>query len=174
MNFDTHRRLGDLAEATGQEYGKLVQKFLAIAFCESGAHRVTERSTQGIDIEVVLADGRPLAVEVKTTLTGVVTFASGNINGLENSLARGYEPYLAVLGSRLVDDWLLARFWTGEIQANRTYSPNRLRPYRDAALEALLSPLFEQAVVKHGDTAMRDRQGGLDAVMRAYRCYAAA
>ena len=62
MRIEVHRRLRDLAERSGQEYGKLVQKLLAIALCECGATRLTERSTQGIDLEVELPGGRSLAL----------------------------------------------------------------------------------------------------------------
>lgn len=172
MKIETYRRLQDLAAHTAQEYGKLVQKLLAIAFCESGATRVTERSTQGIDLEVVLPDGRSLAFEVKTTLTGEVTFGRKDVKGLEARAAQGLTPYFAVLGRRLVDDWLFARFHAGEVQPERAYSPTRLRPYRDGSLEALIGSPFEEVVTRHAGRATESGQGALDGVLRAYACYA--
>jgi hypothetical protein len=174
VRLETYRRLQDLAEQSGQEFGKLVQKLLAVAFCESGAIRVTDRSTQGIDLEVVLPDGRSLAFEVKTTLAGEVAFGQKDVKGLEARAAQGLTPYFAVLGARLVDDWVLARFYPGEIQPERGYSPTRLRPYRDTGLEALVGSRFEDVVGRHARTAIEGGQSALDAVLRGYAAYAMA
>ncbi len=54
MRLDVHRRLRDLSDKTGKEYGKLVQKLLAIAFLEAEAESVTDRCVQGIDLDVTL------------------------------------------------------------------------------------------------------------------------
>jgi hypothetical protein len=174
VRLETHRRLQDLAEHTGQGYGKLVQKLLAIAFCERGATRVTERSTQGIDLEVALADGRALAFEVKTTLSGEVAFGRKDVKGLEARAGEGLTPYFAVLGARLLDDWVLARFFPTEIQPDRAYSPTRLRAYRDADLERLIGPWFEDVVNRHAHAAIEGGQGALDGVLKGYACYAVA
>jgi hypothetical protein len=174
VRLETHRRLQDLAEQTGQEYGKLVQKLLAIAFCESGATRVTERSIQGIDLEVALPDGRALAFEVKTTLTGEVAFGKKDVKGLEARAGQGLTPYFAVLGPRLVDDWVLARLFPAEIQSDRGYSPTRLRAYRDTGLEQLIGVRLEDAVNRHAHAAMKGGQGALDALLKGHACYAVA
>ena len=39
MKHEVHRRLTDLASASDKEYGKLVQKLLAIAFCDRSSSR---------------------------------------------------------------------------------------------------------------------------------------
>ena len=174
MRIEVHRRLRDLAERSGQEYGKLVQKLLAIALCEYGATRLTERSTQGIDLEVELPDGRALALEVKTTITGEVTFGRKDIQGLEARAAQGLTPYFAVLGLRLVDDWVLARYHPGEVQPDRAYSPTRLRAYRDAPLERLVGPRFDDVVTRYGQAAIEGGQAALDRLLHGYACYAPA
>ncbi len=174
MRIEVQRRLQDLAEHQGQEYGKLVQKLLAIALCECGATRLTERSVQGIDLEVVLADGRALALEVKTTLTGEVTFGRKDIKGLQARAAQGLAPYFAVLGLRLVDDWVLAQYHPEEVQPDRPYSPTRLRAYRDADLEALVRSRFEEVVNRQAQVAFEGGQAALDSVLSGYACYAIA
>ena len=58
MKHEVYRRLSELSEVSEKEYGKLIQKLLAIAFCKAGAIRLIERSTQGIDLEVTLPDER--------------------------------------------------------------------------------------------------------------------
>ncbi len=50
MRLDVHRCLRDLSDRTGKEYGKLVQKLLAIAFLVAEAESVTERWIQVIDL----------------------------------------------------------------------------------------------------------------------------
>ena len=52
MRLDVHRRLRDLSDKTGKEYGKLVLKLLAIAFLEAEAESVTDRCVQGIDLRL--------------------------------------------------------------------------------------------------------------------------
>lgn len=174
MKLDVHRRLGEIATAQGKGYGKLVQKLLAIAFLEAGAERVTERSVQGIDLEVTLADGRRIALEVKTSEPGAagdVSFGKKDVDGLVAQAEKGISPYFAVLGNRLLDDWILARYEPGEIQPNAAYSPTRLRPYRDRALEALVAETFPEAVGRYAGRAAEGGQGALDEVLRGYPAY---
>ena len=164
------------------EYGQLVQKLLALAFLEAGATRVTERSTQGIDLEVELADGRRAALEVKTSMaregqmtgTSTVAFGKKDVAGLVAREAEGYEPYLAVLGAGLLDDWIFARYRAGELRAPASCSPTRLRAYRDLALEQLVKDTFVDAVMRHATTAIEGGQGALDEVLGAHPAYSTA
>jgi hypothetical protein len=168
---DVHRRLRDLSERRGKEYGKLVQKLLAIAFAEAGARTITERGTQGIDLEIDLGDGRMLAVEVKTAQTGVVSFGKKDIEGLASQRGKGREPYFACLGSALLDEWIFARCFAGEIREKRDYPLTQLRAYRDRALESIVRETFSAAVVAHAAAAGEGGQGALDAVLKGYPCY---
>ena len=174
MKLYVHRRLAEIGAAQGKGYGKLVQKLLAIAFLEAGAQRVTERGVQGIDLEVALADGRQLALEVKTSEPGApgsVAFGTKDIQGLDARAEEGYVPYFAVLGNRLLDDWILAHHEPGELAPGASYSPTRLRPYRDRALERLVAAPFEEAVARYAGRAAEGGQGALDEVLRGYDAF---
>jgi hypothetical protein len=99
--------LGHLATECGKEYGKLVQKLLAIACCESGAVRLIDRSTQGIDLEVTFHDGLRVAFEVKTGQAGTVTFGKKDLDGLAGRASRAEgEVQRAEAGRRSVDSSL--------------------------------------------------------------------
>jgi hypothetical protein len=171
MKYDAYGCLLDLSQKCGKEYGKLVQKLLAIAFCEAGATCLTERGIQGIDLEMVLADGRRLALEVKTAQEETVTFGKKDIDGLAARQDGGYLTYFAVLGSRLLDDWIFARYWPDEILAQRDYSLIELCAYRDMDLTNYIREHFAAAVSRHCAAAIEGGQGVLDAVLREYPCY---
>jgi hypothetical protein len=172
MRNDVHRLLRYLAEKRDMEYGKLVQKLLGIAFCEAGAKSITDRGTQGIDLEVELADGRCCAFEVKTAQDNNVTFGKKDIDGLYARHEKdGYAPYFALLGSRLLDEWIFSRYVRGEIRDKRAYELTFLRAYRDAKLEKLVRMTFPEAVIKHCDAAVNGGQAALDEQLRKYDCY---
>lgn len=174
MKLHVHHRLGEIGATQAKGYGKLVQKLLAIAFLEAGAERVTERSVQGIDLEVTLPGGRRLALEVKTSepgAPGTVELGKKDVQGLAARAEEGYEPYFAVLGNRLLDDWVFAHHRPGELEPNTAYSPTRLRPYRDRELEAVVAGPFADAVARHAGLALEGGQGALDEVLRGYEGY---
>ena len=173
MKLQVHRRLAEIAAAQDKAYGKLVQKLLAIAVLEAGATRATERGVQGIDLEIRL-DDRKIALEVKTSEPGApgeVKLGAKDIQGLIARAEEGFETYVAVLGNRLLDDWVLARHAPGEIVPNATFSPTRLRPFRDRALEARIAGPFAEAVIRHARRAVEGGQGALDEILRGYDAY---
>jgi Holliday junction resolvase len=166
MRLDVHQRLSDLSAASEKEYGKLVQKLLAIALLEAGAESLTDRSTQGIDLEATFR-GKKRAIEVKTTETGAVSLGKKDLEGLAAREADGMRAYVAVLGNRFLDEWTFARFHAGELQPSQTYSVTQLRPYRDREMERAVAKPFADAVLKHADAAARGGQKALDDVLTA-------
>ena len=60
------------------------------------------------------------------------------------------------------------------MQPDRAYSPTRLRAYRDAELERLVGPRFDDAVTRHGQAAIEGGQAALDRLLQGYACYAPA
>jgi Holliday junction resolvase len=164
MNLDVHRRLAELSAESDKEYGKLVQKLLGIAFLDAGADALTDRSTQGIDLELEL-DGVAYALEVKTTEGGKIRLGAKDVDGLAAREQGGARAYVAVLGSRLVDDWLFARFHPHELAPAQTYSVTQLRPYRDRRLERVVLDTFPRAVLAHVPVAVARGQKGLDEVL---------
>lgn len=170
MRPEVHRRLIELADVSGKEYGKLVQKLLGIAFLQAGADALTDRSTQGIDLELTLA-GRAYAFEVKTTASAAVQFGKKDLEGLLAREQGGARSHIAVLGNRLIDDWLFARFHTGELAPAQRYSITQLLPYRDRDLERVVLDTFPRAVLEHAPAAERGGQHALDEVLAAHACY---
>jgi hypothetical protein len=170
MKHEVYRRLSELSEASDKEYGKLVQKLLAIAFCKAGAIRLVERSTQGIDLEITLPEERQIAIEVKTAQDQTVKFGKKDLDGLASQIEAGLDPYFAVLGSELLDDWILARYHVGEIRPNQQYRLTQLRAYRDTELENLIREHFEEAVIEYTNLPETNRQGALDEVLRSFPC----
>ena len=167
MKPGVHVELRRLAEGTGKEYGKLVQKLLALAFLDAGADRVTERGTQGIDLEVDLR-GRSLAVEVKTAEGSAVTLGKKDIEGLAARGREGADPYVAVLGARLADHWIFARYHPGELRANQKLPLVAYRAWRDRDLEQAVIGAFDRAVEQHAGVAGARGQGALDALLLAH------
>lgn len=167
MNPHTYELLTELRERTGREYGKLVQKLLAIAFLESGVDELVDRCVQGIDLELKTG-GRHIALEVKTTETAQVTLGRKDLEGLERQRKQGAEPYVAFLGGGLLDEWIFARYHPGELPAGKKIGAFRLRAYRDRELEGRIQSLFEAAVAQHVNVATFERQAGLDRVLAGY------
>lgn len=174
MKYEVYRRLSELSGLSDKEYGKLVQKLLAIAFCKAGAVRLIERSTQGIDLEVTLRDERRIAVEVKTAQDQSVKFGKKDLDGLASQIEEGLEPYFAVLGSELLDEWILARYYGNEIKPNQQYRLTQLRAYRDTGLENSIREQFDQAVIECTNLPDTNRQAALDEVLRGFECVSVA
>ena len=170
MRLEVHQRLSELSASSGKEYGKLVQKLLAIALMEAGAETLTDRCTQGIDLEANFR-GKKRAIEVKTTETGAVSLGKKDLEGLAAREAEGMRGYVAVLGNRFLDEWTFARFHAGELAPSQSYSITQLRPYRDAEMERAVAKPFAEAVLKHADAARRGGQGALDEVLAAHSAY---
>jgi hypothetical protein len=163
----TYRNLIEIRTRTGKEYGKLIQKLLAIAFLETGAEELVDRCTQGIDLEVRIA-GELHAFEVKTSEEDRITLGKKDLEGLDRQLDSGAKGYVAVLGGGLLDDWLFARYHRGELPSGKKLSTFQLRPYRDRDLERRVRSAFEEAVACHTNAAIYDRQQGLDRILEKY------
>ena len=167
MKPQTYARLTELREKTDKEYGKLVQKLLAVALLETGVESLVERSTQGIDLDVMIA-GRRYGFEVKTSESDTIRLAAKDLAGLQRQLADGAEAYLAILGNSRLDEWIFVRYHPDEIQSGKNLSCFSLRPYRNHDLERRVCAAFERAVEQHATCAIYDRQPGLDRVLDSY------
>ena len=88
--------------------------------------------------------------------------------GVPDQREEGYEPYVAVLGPSLLDDWLFARFHEGELPRNADLSCTRLRPYRDRDLATLLADHFDVALRTHLEFAIEGGQPALSAIIEGY------
>ena len=90
--------LGSLQNLHFSEYGKIIQKLLALALQRMGYDHMEERSIQGVDIDVMKkATGERYAFEVKTSKSADITIAEKDGKGLESRRADGYETFYAIL-----------------------------------------------------------------------------
>ena len=168
MDLKTYECLKDLHDRHGpREFGKICQKFLAVAFLDLGFRHVVERGVQGVDLDVA-ADpdcpgGERYAIEVKTTVGKSVHFGEKDVDGLKSRGRDGYRPVLAALQVAPLSRWHLAR---AESLKAGDYPLDSLRPYGLKELTERIEPLFAQAVAQYYPGACERGQEYLDEVLR--------
>ena len=167
MNPQTHRSLQGIREARGKEYGKLLQKLLAIAFLETGVSTLTEHGIQGIDLDLEIGNER-YGIEVKSCEGDTISLGKKDLAGLHRLHRERARVFVAVLGSGLLDEWIFVRFHPDEFPPNRKLTTFQLRAYRDRDLERRVHGPFGDAVEKHANTAILHGQKGLDEVLATY------
>ena len=164
MKTETYEQLKNLHYNYGpQEFGKLCQKFLAVAFQMAGYSHIVERGVQGVDVDAAGKKGEKYAVEVKTTVTKSVNFEQKDVDGLQKRKEDGYQPVLAVLRLDRFSDWIFAKSDT--IKSGSLYIDS-LRVYRLRELEGRICLLFDKAVKEHFGGTMREAQRYLDKVLQ--------
>lgn len=173
MKYETWRTLQTIRDRQGSEYGKLVQKLLALALLEAGADRITDRAVQGIDIEVQLS-GRKLALEVKTTEKSTISVGQKDLDGLASRREEGYETMLAVLGGRLMDEWMFLPVPGSDLKPNAIVDLVYLQPFVDQPLGDLIEVHFVSAVDRYGVLACDGGQAALNEVLVKQPAYALA
>jgi hypothetical protein len=166
LNTELYCSLKDLHARHGAcEFGKIVQKLLAVGFRLAGFDRVVERGVQGVDVDAVGGSGGRYATEVKTTQKDAIPFATKDINGLAARQQDGYHPLLAVLRLAPLSDLFLVH--TTALRCGRLQIAS-LRPYRFHELERRLQPCFVQAVLEHFEGALTGSQFYLVRVLREH------
>ena len=164
MKTETYERLKSLYDRwDSREFGKLSQKFLAIAFRRGGYTHIEGRGVQGVDFDAANGQEERYAVEVKTTLARSVSFKKKDVEGLIRRKKDGYEPILAVLRLERFSDWILARAET--IKSGSLYI-DTLRAHRLSHLEQRIGPIFDGVLEDHFRGAMQEGQSYLDGVLR--------
>lgn len=164
MNTETYQRLKKLHEKYGpQEFGKLCQKFLALAFHMAGYRHIVERGVQGVDVDAANESGEKYALEVKTTGSKFVSFEPKDVDGLKKREKDGYQPVLAVLRLDRFSNWIFARADT--IKAGSIFIDS-LRPYRLRDLEGSIYSFFDKVIMNHFDGTMAEAQRYLDDALR--------
>jgi len=173
MRYACWKKLEEIRASTQKDFGKVVQKLLALTFLDLGATRVTDRAIQGIDIEARL-DDRDLAIEVKTGESSIVRIGRKDLKGLDARRAEGYATLLAVLGGRLIDDWLLLPVPGTDLKPNSDLEVTFLRPFVDRALSDRVRAAFVEIVDRHGVAAASGGQLALNALLEKHEHYALA
>jgi hypothetical protein len=167
MKRATHENLDRLRGHVDKEYGKLVQKLLAVALLEADAKRLVDRCTQGIDLAFELATER-YNFEVKTSESDSVTLSAKDFEGMDRLVAEGNRVYIAVLTEGAFEDWVFSRYYPGEFPTGKKLTSFSFRPHRDRELEARIRPHFDSVIDQHTITAIQGRQSGMDAVLETY------
>ena len=173
MKYEAWKMLRTLRECQGAEYGKLVQKLLALAILEAGANRLTERAVQGIDIEVHL-DARRLALEVKTAEASSISVGKKDIDGLRARREEGFETLLGVLAGRLTDEWMFLPIPGTDLQVNAATNVVFLRPFADKGLQRYVEEPFVASLDRYGSLACDGGQTALNEILQRQKNYAQA
>ena len=146
-----------------QEFGKICQKFIAIAFKMEGYTHIVERGVQGVDVDAAGKDGEKYTVEVKTTLYNEVIYGKKDHEGLQKRKEDGYLPVLAVLRLNRLSDWIFAK--AGKLNPGKI-NIDILKIYRINELEETITPSFDEAVMEHFEGTMNEGQSYLDNCLR--------
>ncbi len=148
MDTSTFSSLQQIRERFGAGiFGKIAQKLLALAFCDSGFTHVVERGVQGVDIDAA-SDAVKYTLEVKTTEGQTVLVSEENISALRDRAKDGYTPILAVLRMQMFEDWVFSMIPLDRLQPG-SMPMSKLRPYRCKELEVVIRPAFERVVNQH-------------------------
>jgi Holliday junction resolvase len=158
MRFETFSALKDICRRWPIEHGKIIQLLLAISFdTRRGGYSVKNRSSQGVDLEMI-QDAKKFAIEVKTTEGTHVSLQDKDISGLKSKAAAdGYIPAVAVLRLQKSEDWVIAN--AAKLQPGE-FTPTRLSLDSIVELESLAKVHFELAVTELRDNILSP-PGGL-------------
>ena len=160
MKTETYERLKNVHEKYGpQEFGKLCQKLLAIAFQMAGYPHILERGVQGVDVDAGSDAADKYAIEVKTTMTRCIKFEQKDVDGLQKRKEDGYQPMLAVLRLNRFSDWIFAKADT--IKPGRKHIDS-FRAYRLDRIEDRIPSFWDEAIKEHYEGTMREGQKYLD------------
>ncbi|MDI6832088.1 MAG: hypothetical protein QME88_12255 [Actinomycetota bacterium] len=159
LPYETARKLEELYGCHEKEFGKVVQKLLALTFVEMGFGLAEERAVQGVDIDVIAPGGEKLSFEVKTSQSAQVTVQDKDIQGLESRLnADGYRPLFAFIfrPHYLGDGWIIVP--AGRVMKG-THNAMRLASLDDGSLSREVNARFPELVERTFDDLMDCRRG---------------
>src|SRR5437867_10489327 len=98
VNSQTYRWLRRLHHRHGpREFGRICQKFMAIAYRLANFEHVVERGVQGVDVDAARGCHEKYTTEIKTTESRSVTFHQKDVDGLSSRAKDGYTPLLGIL-----------------------------------------------------------------------------
>jgi len=149
MKVSTFQHLVRIREKFGPGlFGKIAQKLLALALCDTGFSYVVERGVQGVDVDATSSKGDKYTLEVKTTEGDSIYLSKENLDALRDRAADGYVPVIAALRLQMFEDWLFAKIPLSRVRRG-SIPLARLRAYHIIKLEALVCPAFEAVVNQH-------------------------
>ncbi len=148
------------------EYGKVLQKLLALTMLKAGYGFCEERSIEGVDIDVIdrVTEERH-SFEVKTSRSNRVTLAKKDFDGLKSRRESGFETFFAVLcaPSCFCNGWIVCpsvRLKVGQ------HTASGLVRKRDAVLSERVNSLFPEVIEEIGPGILACRPGAAMAYMK--------
>lgn len=159
--YESLRRLHE--QFGSKEFGKIAQKFVAIAYASAGYEHVIERAVQGVDVDAARSSGEKYATEVKTALNSRILYKEKDSTGLAARAKDGYEPVLACLWLSPLSQWIFAG--AGALRVG-FLNQDQVRPHRLKNLECEIVPYIDRAVAEHFQGAMEGAQGYLAEVLK--------
>jgi len=164
MKIEIYERLIELHHKFGaQEFGKICQKFLAIAFQMNGYSHIVERGVQGVDVDAAGKDGNKYSIEVKTTLSRSVNIEQKDFYGLEDRKKDGYRSVIAALRLDRFSDWIFAN--ADRLKPGNIYI-EIVKIHRLKELEESIPTSFDEAVMEHYEGTLDEGQSYLDNVLK--------
>lgn len=167
LTFSAERKLEEIHRRHGREFGKVVQKLLALTFMELGYRLAEERAVQGVDIDVLCEKRRrKMSFEVKTCQGERVSIAEKDVAGLRTRHeVDGYEPYFAFLfrPHYIGEGWIIipgVRIKKGE------YSCMRLASWNESELSERVNKEFSKTVERVYKDLMSCSPGGAQALLK--------
>lgn len=150
-----------------REYGKIIQKLLALSFLEIGYRVAEERAVQGVDIDVLRAEtGERLTLEVKTSRSESVNVGDKDLEGLASRReADGYEPYFAFLFHpySLMVGWMIVP--VGEVRKGNNHAI-RLASKNASPLSDRINEAFVKVVERTYEDLFTSPTGSALATLR--------
>jgi hypothetical protein len=132
------------------ESGKVIQKLLALTLLRLGYDFCTERTVQGVDIDVVnKRTGERHSFEVKSSKSSVVPIVEKDVEGLKDREGDGYETFFAFLCLPICycEGWLICparKIKTGQHEAMSLLNK------RNMELSEKVNALFPEIVEEIG------------------------
>ncbi|WP_287152432.1 hypothetical protein [Candidatus Solincola tengchongensis] len=167
LTFSAERKLEEIRERHGKEFGKVVQKLLALTFTELGYRLAEERAVQGVDIDVLCEkSGRKMSFEVKTCQGERVSIAEKDVEGLRTRHeVDGYEPYFAFLfrPHYIAEGWIIV---PGDRIKRGEYSSLRLASWDVGALSERINEEFSRTVERTYKDLISCAPGGAQALLK--------
>ncbi|MBY0528466.1 MAG: hypothetical protein K2R98_34060 [Gemmataceae bacterium] len=145
-------------------FGKICQKFVALAFRAGGSSHVVERGVQGVDVDAIWGTER-YALEIRTTRTNSVPFLSKDVDGLASRRQDGYRPMLGALQLRVLARWYFAN---AAFLRPGPLTFDAMRPIRHRELEGRVQPLFDTVVERYFEETLAGSQAYLDHLLRQH------
>ena len=170
MTYEAARSLERIYELHEKEFGKIVQKLLALTFVDLGFQLAEERAVQGVDIDIVKGEGKEkdkLSFEVKTGQGSQVSVGDKDIDGLNSRRdIDQYDIYFAFLfrPHYLGEGWIIVP--AGKIRKG-TCKAMRLASQDEGRLSKAVNAVFPEVLERVYDDLLACKRGSALGMLRS-------